>query len=108
MIYRKSEIKPETLLMIKKMYKLLRKSDHPNIIKIENAYEDMSKLYFVIEDLEGPSLFDLVMDQGKLTEAAAQHIMTQLLSVFQFLAKRGLCVRHLPLENIYFSEPDNV
>ena len=51
MIFRKSEIKPETLAMITKMYKLFRKSDHPNIIKIDEAYEDMTKLYFVIEDL---------------------------------------------------------
>ena len=68
MIFRKSEIKPETLAMITKMYKLLRKSDHPNIIKIDEAYEDMTKLYFVIEDLQGPSMFDHVMNLGRISE----------------------------------------
>ena len=61
MIFRKSEIKPQTLTMVHKMLKLLKSLDHPNIIKVEEAYEDLTKIYFVLEDITGPSLFNYVM-----------------------------------------------
>ena len=42
-------------------FKILKQLDHPNIIKVEEAYEDLTKIYFVLEDITGPSLFNYVM-----------------------------------------------
>ena len=34
--------------------------------------------------------------------------MTQILSVMQYLSKRGIVIRHLPLESIYFCLQDSI
>ena len=57
--------------MVHKMLKTLRKVEHPNIIKVEEAFEDLGKIYFIIEDLQGPSLFDYIMIDGKVSELTA-------------------------------------
>jgi serine/threonine protein kinase len=56
MIFRKAEIKPETLAMIKRMWKRMITFDHPNIIKFEDSFEDSDKVYFIIEELFGGNL----------------------------------------------------
>ena len=64
-IYRKLELKdgvkykgdPSGLDLVLRELKLLSVLDHPNIIKVQEAYEDQFKIYFIIDDFKGSSLF---------------------------------------------------
>jgi serine/threonine protein kinase len=48
--------------------------DHPNIVKIEESFEDQDKVYFIIQELFGGNLFDMVMMNGKLSEGVTASI----------------------------------
>jgi len=42
--------------------------DHPNIIKLYEAFEDSRNVYLVMEVCEGGELFDRIIDKGCFTE----------------------------------------
>jgi hypothetical protein len=50
--------------LVLKELKLLSALDHPLIIKVQEAYEDQFKIYFIIEEFKGPSLFYKIIDKG--------------------------------------------
>lgn len=56
--------------------KILRASDHPNIIKIIEYYESKRSLYLVTEYLEGGELFDKIEKKGVFSEKEAANIIT--------------------------------
>jgi len=50
---------------------ILRSLDHPNIIKLYEAYRDPSKFYLVTELCTGGELFDMIQDHSNFDERAA-------------------------------------
>ena len=60
-IYRKVELTPEAIDMIKREIELLKKLDHPNIMKIHNIIEDEDRVYLVTDDFNGPNLFSHII-----------------------------------------------
>jgi serine/threonine protein kinase len=48
------------------MYLIMRDSSNSNTITIEDAFEDDQKVYFIIENLLGGSLYDHIMHHGHL------------------------------------------
>ena len=47
---------------------ILKKLDHPNIIKLYEIFEDASRYYLITELCKGGELFDLVIEQGTFSE----------------------------------------
>jgi serine/threonine protein kinase len=64
--------------------------DHPNIVKVYGAYEDHFKIYIVIDDLRGESLFDRIIKLGLLSEHESVMIFGHLLSAVKYLHKNGV------------------
>ena len=60
-IYRKLEIPDHLYDFIKREIELFKKLDHPNIIKVHNVIEDEDRIYMIIDDLNGPSLFSHII-----------------------------------------------
>ena len=60
-IFRKVELTPGAVEMIKQEIDLLRKIDHPNIMKIHNVIEDEDRIYLVTDDIKGPNLFSYII-----------------------------------------------
>jgi calcium-dependent protein kinase len=90
---------------------LLRATDHPNIIKLYEAFEDKNYLYLIMEECTGGELFlRLVMNakNNKLyTEKDAAKIMKQILEAVNYLHCHGVCHRDLKPENILLSSKDD-
>ena len=63
-VFRKSDINEETKKIILKELKILSELDHPNIVKVYEAFEDEFKIYMIIDDLEGESLFNRIIRLG--------------------------------------------
>lgn len=59
---------------------LLKKLDHPNILKIFEFYQDESFYYVVTELCSGGELFDRILASNHFSERMAAGIMKQLLS----------------------------
>eukprot|EP00930_Biecheleria_cincta_P072721 TRINITY_DN60079_c0_g1_i1.p1 TRINITY_DN60079_c0_g1~~TRINITY_DN60079_c0_g1_i1.p1 ORF type:complete len:549 (-),score=123.86 TRINITY_DN60079_c0_g1_i1:123-1700(-) len=76
--------------------------DHPNIIKLFQSFEDHKQIYLVMELCAGGELFDVVVEQGRLSEADTAVIMQQMLRALVYMHESGICHRDMKPENFLF------
>lgn len=77
---------------------ILRRLDHPNIVRAYDTFEDAKQLCIVMELCSGGDLSTRL----PYTEDEALHITKSLLSAVAFMHERGVVHRDLKLENIMF------
>ena len=86
---------------------LLRATDHPNIIKLYDIFEDKEYIYLIMEECSGGEFFDVLAKRAKekkmYTEKDAAKIFKQILEAVNYLHAHGVCHRDLKPENILFS-----
>ncbi|CAD8108765.1 unnamed protein product [Paramecium sonneborni] len=81
---------------------ILKRLDHPNIIKIYEFYQDNKNIYIVTELCTGGELFDKIQDQQAFSERKAAETMKQILSAVNYLHKSKIVHRDLKPENILY------
>lgn len=86
--------------IVERELRLLSKIDHPNILKVHEAFEDEFKIYFVVDEMDGLTLFDRIMLEGRLKEERAATVSSYLSSIIKYLHKNGIILRNLRPENI--------
>lgn len=104
-IYRKNELCPELIQMVKDEIFLFKTLDHPNIAKLIELIEDEHKLYVVLDSCRGTSLFMHVMDSGELPESDCSVIAAQIVSIMRYLHKKHIMIRNLSMNTLAFGEP---
>ena len=86
---------------------LLRATDHPNIIKLYETFEDKQYIYLIMEECNGGELFERLALNAKnhklYTEKDAAKLMKQILEAVNYLHHHGICHRDLKPENILIS-----
>ena len=107
----KSKIKEKDLQRIRREINILKKADHPNIVKIYEVYETKRSIYLIMEKCNGGELFDKIIDKiGKgimFSEKETAKIILQIMSAVNYCHKNGICHRDLKPENILFLNKDN-
>ncbi|XP_012619268.2 serine/threonine-protein kinase Chk2 [Microcebus murinus] len=81
---------------------ILKKLNHPCIIKIKNFF-DAEDYYIVLELMEGGELFDKVVGNKRLKEATCKLYFYQMLLAVQYLHENGIIHRDLKPENVLLS-----
>jgi calcium-dependent protein kinase len=79
---------------------ILRRMDHPSIMRLYEFYEDKHNYYLATEQCTGGELFDYIIEQGKLSEAQAAKIMKQVLGAVSYCHSHGIVHRDLKPENL--------
>ncbi|KAJ7522008.1 hypothetical protein O6H91_19G078500 [Diphasiastrum complanatum] len=82
---------------------ILRKTDHPNIIRLHDIVEEPNRLYLVLEYCAGGDLATYIQQRGKVSEEVAKHFMRQLGSGLQALRANNLIHRDLKPQNLLLS-----
>ncbi|XP_030074093.1 serine/threonine-protein kinase Chk2 [Microcaecilia unicolor] len=82
---------------------ILKKLNHPCIIKIENFFDTEDSYYIVLELMEGGELFAKVEASTRLKEATAKLYFYQMLLAVQYLHENGITHRDLKPENVLLS-----
>eukprot|EP00571_Detonula_confervacea_P004744 CAMPEP_0172313412 /NCGR_PEP_ID=MMETSP1058-20130122/20156_1 /TAXON_ID=83371 /ORGANISM="Detonula confervacea, Strain CCMP 353" /LENGTH=416 /DNA_ID=CAMNT_0013027057 /DNA_START=19 /DNA_END=1266 /DNA_ORIENTATION=- len=107
---------------IKREIAFLRQVQHPNIIRLYDAYEDENEVHIVTEMCRGGELFDKIVEKATLgiknrsdtnggaiqpacfRERDAAHIIHSLLSAVSYLHSNDIIHRDLKPENILFND----
>jgi calcium/calmodulin-dependent protein kinase I len=86
---------------------ILRRLDHPNIVKLKRVYEDVTRVYLVLEHIKGPSLLARLEQEQRFSEEFALFIMQKVLEVLIYLDSQKVIHRDIKPENIILNEDDN-
>ncbi|CAG9314692.1 unnamed protein product [Blepharisma stoltei] len=79
---------------------ILKQTDHPNIIKLYEFYEDAMYYHLVTEYIPGGELFDYIIKSKMLSEPIAAQFMRQLLSAVAYCHLNNIVHRDLKPENL--------
>lgn len=83
------------------------KLDHPGVMKIFRD-ENRSRVYMVMEWLEGRLLRHVMREQGKLPQERAIKIAIAICDVLDYIHRNGVVHRDLKPENIMIDNEDHV
>ncbi|CAK9328888.1 unnamed protein product [Citrullus colocynthis] len=92
----------------KREIQTLKLLKHPNIVRLHEVLASKSKIYLVLEYVNGEELFDTIASKGKLSEAQGRKIFQQLLDGVSYCHRKGVYHRDLKLENILVDAMGNV
>jgi len=81
---------------------IMRKLEHPNIIRLLDAFEDNSFFHIVMEICDGGELFDRITAAGAYSEENAKCIAQQILNAVAYLHEHKVAHRDLKPENFLF------
>ena len=97
-------IKPGDMERIKNEMKIISSSNHPNVLKAYEIFEDDSYYYIVMERPERGDLFNYICSKGRLSLDEASFIYYQLVNAVSYLQKMKIAHRDLKPENILLTE----
>ena len=81
---------------------------HPNIVRLVDHFEDITKIFLVLEFVEKGSLFDLIRRKIKLSESEACEIFIQACTGLNYLHENDIVHRDIKPENLLISKDDTI
>jgi len=103
-----SKTQMKNIEKFKEEIRIMQLMDHPNIIKLYEAFEDKVKVYLVMELCSGGELFDRIIELGHFTEVQAAIVMQQMFRAVYYMHQRKLCHRDLKPENFLFATKEKI
>ena len=105
--------KPENNKRLMNEISILRKINHPNIVKLIEVKKTRSHIYIVTEFCNGGSLTDnlnkyIQKNRKAFSEEIVQYIMKQICSAIYYLHKNKIIHRDLKLDNILMNFPSEI
>jgi calcium-dependent protein kinase len=95
----------EELKRILREVEILKRLDHPNIIKVHEFFQDDKHFFIVTELCNGGELFDRIIKSHHFSERKAAETMEQILSAIVYCHDRQIVHRDLKPENVLYESP---
>ncbi|CAG7880730.1 serine/threonine-protein kinase ATG1c isoform X1 [Brassica rapa] len=86
---------------------ILRRINHPNIIRLIDMIESPGKVHLVLEYCRGGDLSVFIQSRGSVPETIAKHFMVQLAAGLQVLRDNNIIHRDLKPQNLLLSTDGN-
>ena len=101
-----SKLSIKNLEKFEREIQILRKADHPNIIKLYEIFESKRSFYLIMEECKGGEVFDRIIEhiQNKemYSEKNAAIILRQMISAVEYCHNNGIAHRDLKPENLLY------
>ncbi len=91
---------PRNMLSMHREITILRKIDHPNVIKMHEVYENDLYVHLVLEYLKGGELFQKLQSKGVYSEKDASLTIKYVLQALEYCHARNIVHRDLKPENL--------
>ncbi|XP_053680451.1 serine/threonine-protein kinase par-1 [Anopheles nili] len=96
----KSQLDPSNLQKVYREVEIMKRLDHPHVIKLYQVMETQSMIYIVSEYASQGEIFDYIAKYGRLNERAARNKFWQILSAVEYCHNKGIVHRDLKAENL--------
>ena len=104
----KENFKEEALINFKNECKILRESDHPNIVKLYEIFETEKSFYLIMENCDGGSLSikidERINHKKPFDENILSELFRQIASAIKYIHDKNICHRDLKPDNICFTK----
>ncbi|XP_077237569.1 CBL-interacting serine/threonine-protein kinase 9-like [Tasmannia lanceolata] len=101
-------VKDKMMEQIKREISTMKLVNHPNIVHLYEVMASKTKIFFVLEYVNGGELFNKIARHGKLREEEARKYFQQLINAVDYCHSKGVYHRDLKLENLLLDEDDNL
>jgi len=96
----KKNVEGDDIKLLRREIQIMKRLNHPNILKLYEVYENDEQFYLVMELVKGKELFDKIVERGMYSERDAANIIVQVVSAVQYLHEHGIAHRDLKPENL--------
>ena len=86
--------------------KIMGMVDHPNIVRVEEYYENNGLVFIVMELMEGGELFDRLVEVEHYTEKQAVEAFRPLVDAIRYCHSLGIVHIDLKPENLLYKTKD--
>ncbi|KAM7487981.1 hypothetical protein LguiB_025465 [Lonicera macranthoides] len=93
---------------IKREIATLKLLKHPNIVRLHEVLASKTKIYMVLEYVNGGELFDRIASKGKIPEAEGRKLFQHLIDGVSYCHNKGVYHRDLKLENVLIDAQRNI
>ncbi|CAD8066130.1 unnamed protein product [Paramecium primaurelia] len=87
--------------------KVMRRLNHPNIVKLHEVHETTNSIYFVLDMIQGGELLQRVRETGFLPAETMQKLAFNLISALRHMHENNLIHRDLKPENLLLKSTEN-
>lgn len=99
-IDREHVLRHKMVEQIKREISTMKLIKHPNVLSLIEVMASKTKIYIVLEYVDGGELFDKIAKYGRLKEDEARRYFQQLINAVDYCHSRGVYHRDLKPENL--------
>jgi len=98
--FRKKNLNDEDYKYLKREIDIVTTVNHPNVVSTYEVFESEENIMIVMEYLAGGMLYDIIAENGTLTEQEASTVMLEILEGVEYLHSLNIVHRDLKPENM--------
>jgi len=96
----KKFVDKQDLMLLAREIDIMKKVDHPNVLKLKEVFETDETIALVMELVTGGELFYKIVEKGNYSEKDAANIVAQMINGVDYLHDQGIAHRDLKPENL--------